>query len=90
LTTSTQIPEAYLKKISDYQKKGGCQNFEGMVSSIAGLRDNCALMLNDARKEIDAEEMQDNSLRAQLAPKWSPIPSASMNGAYKQNIALYA
>ena len=47
------------------------------------------MMLNEARKTLNEEEEQDNGLRAANGPKWTPIPSNTMNGAYKQHIETY-
>lgn len=41
------------------------------------------MMLNEARKTLNEEEEQDNGLRAANGPNWTPIPSNTMNGAYK-------
>ena len=46
-------------------------------------------MLQEAERLLKEEEAQDNGFRNSLGPKWSPMPSNSMNGPYKQNIEMY-
>jgi len=45
--------------MNEFQKKGGLSMFEGVVSAISGLRENCCLTLQDTRKTLDEEETQD-------------------------------
>lgn len=59
------------------------------MQGVAGLRDNCALMLGECEKDVDAEEAQDKQLRTNNGPKWTALPSNGMNQAFRQNINMY-
>jgi hypothetical protein len=47
LTSSSAIPDSYLNRIIEFQKKGAIQNFDGIISAVAGLRENCVMMIKD-------------------------------------------
>lgn len=43
-------------------------------------------MLREMEKTLSAEEQEDNQLRQQYGAKFNRMPSATVNGAYKQSI----
>ena len=43
-------------------------------------------MLAEMEKVLAAEEQEDNQLRQQYGAKFNRMPSAAVNGAYKQSI----
>ena len=89
LTSGEEIPPSYQEKINEFQKKGAMTNFTNIMQGIAGLRDNCKLMLQECEKDVKAEEDQDSFLRSTNGPKWTALPSNGMNQAFKQNIGMY-
>lgn len=64
LTAQDDIPDAFMKKIEEYQKKGSTQNFTGILSSINGLRENCSMMLKEIELILNQEEQFDKMMRA--------------------------
>jgi hypothetical protein len=47
------------------------------------------MMVNDTEKTLNEEEQQDSGLRAVNGPRYTALPSNSMNQPYRQNIAMY-
>lgn len=78
-----------MSKIEEFQKKGAISNFSNILESLNGMRNNCLMMVGEVEAQINEEEKFDNEMRAANGPKWTPLPSASMNQPYKQNIKMY-
>jgi len=49
-----------MNKISEFQKKGGINNYKGILSGLDGLREQCGLMIKDAQNILQEEEGFDN------------------------------
>ena len=56
LTSTAGIPEQYLDKITEFQKKGAISNFTNIVANMDTLRESCRQMLLDTEKELNEEE----------------------------------
>lgn len=90
LTSGSDIPDSYLAKIAEFQKKGGINNYQGILTNLGGLREQCGLMLKEAEAVLMEEEGFDNHMRSQFGARWTAVPSTTMNGPYKQNLGMYA
>lgn len=60
LTSGSDIPDSYMNKISEFQKKGGINNYKGILSGLDGLREQCGLMIQNAQQILQEEEGFDN------------------------------
>lgn len=83
MTASEEIPDSYMVKINEFQKKGAITNFKNNLDALAGLRVNCMQMLDDSEKVLMEEENFDAQMRTMQAGKWTALPSTGMNGPYK-------
>lgn len=43
-------------------------------------------LIGEMNQILEAEEAEDNALRAQNGSRWTAVPSASCNGQYKQSL----
>lgn len=89
LTSSQGLPEQYLKRILEFQKKGSINNFTNIISGIEGVRVNAEGMISEIEQLLNEEEQLDASLRSQHGPKWTTLPSNGMTGPYRQNVNVY-
>ena len=46
-------------------------------------------LISNMEQTIEEEEKEDNQLRAQHGQRWTRMPSASVNGQYKQSLFDY-
>jgi len=86
LTSGDEIPESYMNRINEFQKKGAITNFTNIMDGMNGLRENCSLMIANSESLLNEEEALDNNMRASQGAKWTPLPSNGMNQPYRQNI----
>lgn len=75
LTATDEIPDSYMTKIEDFQKKGAMSNFTNILEVISGMRDNCNNIIDTTSGLLDAEEKIDNEMRQMHGVKWNTIPS---------------
>jgi hypothetical protein len=45
LTSVNGLPEAFLKSILEFQKKGAMNNFTNIIKEVGAIKDNCMAML---------------------------------------------
>lgn len=59
MTSGADIPESYMAKIEEFQKKGAISNFKNVLDGLAGLRVNCGQMLDECEATLNEEETFD-------------------------------
>lgn len=73
-------------KIEEFQKKGSAQNFQTAIEGCEAVKQSNMNLINEMNQILEAEEQEDNALRAQNGSRWTAVPSASCNGQYKQSL----
>lgn len=76
-------------KIEEFQKKGAAQNFAQTIEGAIQFNNLNAELITVSEKILNDEEQEDNALRAQHGAQLNRVPSASINGQYKQQLIQY-
>lgn len=81
ITDPNTVPKELLDKADRVRSMGGAAKLVEMLSNLEAPRVEIRQKLDDAKAEIDAEEQEDNEMRAAHGTeKWCRTPSAEQNG----------
>lgn len=86
ITAGSEVPASVWAKIEEFQKKGSGQNFQSAIEGCEQVKQSNMNLINEMNQILEAEEQEDNALRAQHGSRWTAVPSASCNGQYKQSL----
>ena len=82
-----QIPESLAEKAAHVRQEGGARHVEERIELVAKMAEEAAAAISEAEGLIEAEEREDNELRAKYAQRWSRCPSYSINTGFREEIA---
>lgn len=82
-----QLPPQLLEKAASVRQEGGVRHIEERIELVAKMAEEAANAIGEAEALIEAEEREDNELRAKYAQRWSRCPSYSINTGFREEIA---
>lgn len=86
---TASLPEALRVELESVQDAGGGAHLQDLVAQIKELKRTASEELAQCEMDLDAEQKEDDELRAHYGARWTRTPSAQLTRVMRDKVAGY-
>lgn len=83
------LPDAVRVELEEIQSSGGLGHLQEVSQQIRELRGACLEELDQVESDLDAEQKEDDDLRAHYGPRWKRPPSSQLTKSMRDKLNGY-